>query len=121
MDYYNPKNSFSLLSRLSIHADRNPYLLLLFFFVQASPLLTGSSTVASPPHTNSIFSHRNPILSLSPSISLWVTSFSPRSLSTSSPANPEEPIVGGSPDSPPVNPGEAIFGEVEGDFRWVFG
>jgi hypothetical protein len=116
MDYYNPKNSFSLLSRLSIHADRNPYLLLLFFFVQASPLLTGSSTIASPLHTNSLFFTQ--ILSLSPSISLWVTSFSPRSLSTSSPANPEEPIVGG---SPPVNPGEAIFGEVEGDFRWVFG
>jgi hypothetical protein len=34
------------------------------------------------------------------------------------PANPEEPIVDG---SPPVNPSEAIFGEAEGDFRWVFG
>jgi hypothetical protein len=83
MDYYYPKNSFSLLSRLSIHANRNPYLLLLFFFVQASLLLTGSSTVTSPPHINSLFSHRNLIISLSPSISLWVTSFSPRSLSMS--------------------------------------
>jgi hypothetical protein len=70
MDYYYPKNSFSLLSRLSIHANRNPYLLLLFFFVQASLLLTGSSTVASPPHINSLFSHRNPILSVSIDLSL---------------------------------------------------
>jgi hypothetical protein len=34
------------------------------------------------------------------------------------PTSPEEPIVDG---SPPVNPSEAIFGETNGDFRWVFG
>lgn len=33
------------------------------------------------------------------------------------PANPEEPIGG----SPLVNPGEAISGEVRGNFRWIFG
>jgi hypothetical protein len=69
------KNLSSLLSHLSIHANCNPYLI--FFFIQAPPLLTGSSIVASPPHIGSLFSHGNPILFLPPSISLWVTSFLP--------------------------------------------